>query len=46
MKRYYSDGRIPTLEVALNEHMTADELKKLAKQTTRRFRRGRPTSPP
>jgi hypothetical protein len=30
MKRYYSDGSIPTLEVALNEHMNADELKKLA----------------
>ena len=37
MKRYYSDGRIPTLEVALNEHMTADELKKLAKHTNQKI---------
>jgi hypothetical protein len=34
MKRYYSDGRIPTLEVALTEHMNADDLKKLAKHTS------------
>lgn len=34
MKRFYSDGRIPTLEVALTEHMNADDLKKLAKHTS------------
>ncbi len=33
MKRYYSDGRIPTLEVALTEHMNVGDLKKLAKYT-------------
>jgi hypothetical protein len=27
MKRYYSDGSIPSLEVALIEHMNADALK-------------------
>ena len=33
MRRYYSDGRIPTLEVALIAHMNTDDLKKLAKHT-------------
>ncbi|MDN5871358.1 MAG: helicase-associated domain-containing protein [Nitrococcus sp.] len=33
MKRQYSDGRIPTLEVALTEHMNVGDLKKLAKHT-------------
>ncbi len=37
MKRYYSDGRIPTLEVALTEHMNADDLKKLAKHTNQKI---------
>ena len=34
MKRYDIDGGIPTLAVALSEHMTADELKKLASLTS------------
>ena len=33
MKRYYDDEGIPTLEVALMEHLTVDELKKLANHT-------------
>lgn len=33
MKRYDIDGRIPTLAVALSEHMNADELKVLATLT-------------
>jgi hypothetical protein len=33
MRRYYSDGTIPTLDAALIEHMNADDLKKLAKHT-------------
>lgn len=33
MKRYDSDGSIPTLEVALIEHMNAGDLKRLAKHT-------------
>ena len=37
MKRHYSDGRIPTLEVALTENMNADELKKLAKHTNQKI---------
>jgi hypothetical protein len=37
MKRYYSDGRIPTLEVALTEHMNADDLKKLAKHANQKI---------
>ena len=37
MKRYYSNGRIPTLEVALTEHMNADYLKKLAKHTNQKI---------
>ena len=37
MKRYYSDGRIPTLEVALTENMNADDLKKLAKHTNQKI---------
>ncbi len=36
-KRHYSDGRIPTLEVALTEHMNADDLKKLAKHTNEKI---------
>ena len=39
MKRYYSDGRIPTLEVALTEHMNADDLKKLARHTKEKIPR-------
>jgi len=34
MKRYDIDGGIPTLAVALSEHMNADELKKLASLTS------------
>ena len=30
MKRYHAGGGIPTLEVALSEHMNSDDLKKLA----------------
>jgi hypothetical protein len=30
MRQGYVDGEIPTLEVALSEHMTAEDLKKLA----------------
>ena len=37
MKRDYSEGRIPTLEVALNEHMNADDLKRLAKHTNQKI---------
>jgi hypothetical protein len=37
MKRRYADGRIPTLEVALAEHMNADDLKKLAKHTNQKI---------
>jgi hypothetical protein len=37
MKRCYSDGRIPTLEVALTEHMNADDLKRLAKHTNQKI---------
>ena len=37
MKGYYSDGSIPTLEVALIEHMNADDLKKLAKHTKQKI---------
>ena len=37
MRRYYSDGSIPTLEVALTEYMNADELKKLAKHTNQKI---------
>ena len=37
MKRYYSDGRIPTLEVALTEHMNAEDLKRLAKHTDQKI---------
>jgi hypothetical protein len=37
MKRYYSDGSIPTLEVALIEHMNADDLKKLAIHTNQKI---------
>jgi hypothetical protein len=33
MKRYSIDGGIPTLAVALSEHMTAGELRKLASLT-------------
>ena len=33
MKRYHIDGGIPTLAVALSEHMNADELKVLASLT-------------
>ncbi len=36
MRRYYPDGRIPTLEVALIEHMNADDLKKLGKHTNQK----------
>jgi hypothetical protein len=37
MRRYHSDGKIPTLEVALTEHMNADDLKKLAKHTNQKI---------
>ena len=37
MKRYYSDERIPTLEVALTEYMNADDLKQLAKHTNQKI---------
>jgi hypothetical protein len=37
MNRYYSDGSIPTLEVALTEHMNADDLKKLAIHTNQKI---------
>ena len=37
MRRYYSDGRIPTLDAALIEHMNADDLKKLAKHTKQKI---------
>jgi hypothetical protein len=37
MTRYHSDGRIPTLEVALAEHMNVDDLKKLAKHTNQKI---------
>jgi hypothetical protein len=37
MKRYYSDGSIPTLQVALTEHMNADDLKKLAIHTRQKI---------
>ena len=37
MKRYHSDGSIPTLEVALIEHMNADDLKKLAIHTNQKI---------
>jgi hypothetical protein len=37
MKRYYPDGRIPTLEVALTEHMNADDLKRLAQHTNQKI---------
>ncbi|MDT8319275.1 MAG: helicase-associated domain-containing protein [Xanthomonadales bacterium] len=37
MKRYDPDGRIPTLEVALTEHMNVDQLKKLAKHTNQKI---------
>ncbi len=37
MKRYYSDERIPTLEVALIEHMNVGDLRKLAKYTNQRI---------
>lgn len=37
MKRYYSDGSIPTLEIALIEHMNADDLKRLAKHTKQKI---------
>jgi len=33
MKRYYMDGGIPTLAVALSEYMNVDEIKKLATLT-------------
>ena len=33
MKRHHVDGSIPTLEVALSEHMTADGLRRLAALT-------------
>jgi hypothetical protein len=33
MKRYRVDGGIPTLEVALSEHMSSDDLKRLAALT-------------
>jgi len=33
MKRYHVDGGIPSVEVALSEQMSAEELKKLAAQT-------------
>jgi len=33
MKRYYTDGGIPSLHVALSEHMNAGEIKKLAALT-------------
>jgi len=33
MKRYYAEGGIPTLNLALSEYMNADELKKLAALT-------------
>jgi hypothetical protein len=33
MKRYHVDGGIPTLAVALSEHMSAEELKNLARLT-------------
>jgi hypothetical protein len=33
MKRYYTNGSIPTLEVALTQHMNADDLKQLARHT-------------
>lgn len=33
MKRYYMDGGIPTLAVALSEYMSVDEIKKLAALT-------------
>jgi hypothetical protein len=33
MKRYHNDDGIPTLAVALSEHMNADELKVLASLT-------------
>jgi hypothetical protein len=37
MRRYNSDGSIPTLEVALTQHMNADDLKKLAKHTNQKI---------
>jgi hypothetical protein len=37
MKRYYAEGGIPTLEVALIEHMNADDLKRLAKHTNQKI---------
>ena len=37
MKRYHSDGSIPTLEVALTEHMNADDLRKLAIHTSQKI---------
>ncbi len=37
MRRYYSDGTIPTLDAALIEHMNADDLKKLAKHTNQKI---------
>ena len=37
MRRHPSDGRIPTLDVALVEHMNAEDLKKLAKHTRQKI---------
>ncbi|NNK00293.1 MAG: hypothetical protein HKP58_07750 [Desulfatitalea sp.] len=37
MRRNYSDGRIPTLDAALIDHMNVDDLKKLAKHTQRKI---------
>jgi hypothetical protein len=37
IKRYYADARIPTLEVALIEHMNADDLKRLAKHINQKI---------
>jgi len=37
MRRYTSDGTIPTLDAALIEHMNADDLKKLAKHTKQKI---------
>lgn len=37
MRRYYSGGRIPTLDAALVEHMNVDDLKRLAKHTKQKI---------
>jgi len=37
MKRYYSDGTIPTLKAALIVHMNVDDLRKLAKCTDQKI---------